>query len=58
MCKGGKHNFELFKENLNSIPKGSFILVGKGYQGIYSLYSDRALLHKSMSKSLFSNIIF
>ena len=47
MCKGGKHNFELFKENLNSIPKGSFILVGKGYQGIYSLYSDSLLPTKA-----------
>jgi len=38
MCKGSKHDFELFKENLNTIPKGSFILADKGYQGIYEVY--------------------
>lgn len=38
MCKGSKHDFELFKENLDSIPKGSFILADKGYQGIYEVY--------------------
>ena len=35
MCKGSKHDFELFKENIKSVPKGSFILADKGYQGIY-----------------------
>lgn len=43
MCKGSKHDFELFKENLNSIPKGSFILADKGYQGIYEVY-DKSLI--------------
>ena len=43
MCKGSKHDFELFKENLNSIPKGSFILADKGYQGIYQIY-DKSLI--------------
>ena len=38
MCKGSKHDFELFKENIKSVPKGSFILADKGYQGIYDIY--------------------
>lgn len=38
MCKGSKHDFELFKENPKLIPKGSFILADKGYQGIYDIY--------------------
>lgn len=38
MCKGSKHDFELFKENLNCIPKGAFILGDKGYQGICTIY--------------------
>ena len=43
MCKGVKHNFELFKENLNSIPKGSFILADEGYQGI-CVVNDKSLI--------------
>lgn len=37
-CKGSKHDFELFKENIKSIPKGAFVLADKGYQGIYAIY--------------------
>ncbi|WP_212846453.1 transposase [Acinetobacter sp. TGL-Y2] len=33
------HDFELFKRNLKQIPLGAFILVDKGYQGIYIVYS-------------------
>ena len=40
MCEGSKHDFELFKENMKSIPKGSFILADKGYQGIYAIYNQ------------------
>ena len=29
--RGAAHDFELFKPNLNQIPKGSFILADKGY---------------------------
>lgn len=43
MCRGSKHDFELFKDNLNSIPKGAFILADKGYQGIYDVY-ERSLI--------------
>jgi len=38
MCKGSKHDFELFKETINSIPEGAFVLGDKGYQGIYDIY--------------------
>ena len=38
MCKGSKHDFELFIENLKSIPKGSLILADKSYQQIYDIY--------------------
>ncbi|MEN4981635.1 transposase family protein [Acinetobacter modestus] len=31
---GAVHDFELFKGNLNKIPKGAFILADKDYQGI------------------------
>lgn len=44
MYKGSKHDLELFKENLNSIPKGAFILGDKGDQGIYTIY-EKALFH-------------
>lgn len=40
MCKASKHDFELFKENLNSIPKESFVLADNGYQGVY----DKSLI--------------
>ena len=38
--RGAVHDFELFKSNLNQIPKGSFILADKGYQGIYAMYPN------------------
>ncbi|QOW47924.1 transposase family protein [Acinetobacter piscicola] len=40
MCKGSQHDFELFKKNLKLIPKDSFILADKGYQGIYDIYEN------------------
>ena len=40
MSKGAVHDFELFKRNLHLIPKNSFILADKGYQGIYTLYPN------------------
>ncbi|HJE55103.1 MAG TPA: transposase [Acinetobacter pseudolwoffii] len=41
--RGAVHDFELFKRNLNQIPKGVFILADKGYQGIYTLYPNSLL---------------
>ena len=38
MCKGAVHDFELFKRNQHLIPKESFVLADKGYQGIYAIY--------------------
>ncbi|MFW1798992.1 transposase [Acinetobacter nematophilus] len=37
------HDFELFKCNLNQIPKGTFILADNGYQVIYTLYPNSLL---------------
>lgn len=47
MSKGAVHDFELFKRNLHLIPTNSFILADKGYQGIYTLYSDSLLPSKA-----------
>ena len=41
--RGAVHDFEFFKRNLNQIPKGSFILADKGYQGIYTVYPNSLL---------------
>ena len=41
--RGAVHDFELFKRNLNQVPKGSFILADKGYQGIYAVYPNSLL---------------
>ncbi|WP_179997818.1 transposase family protein [Acinetobacter sp. YH12239] len=41
--RGAVHDFELFKRNLNQIPKGSFILADKSYQGIYTVYPNSLL---------------
>jgi hypothetical protein len=41
--RGAVHDFELFKRNLNQIPKGAFILADKGYQGISTLYPSSLL---------------
>jgi len=41
MCKGAVHDFELFKRNQHLIPKESFVLADKGYQGIYAIYERR-----------------
>lgn len=43
MSKGAVHDFELFKRNLHLIPKDSFVLADKGYQGIYDIY-ERSLI--------------
>ncbi|WWP42777.1 IS5 family transposase [Acinetobacter sp. KS-LM10] len=43
MCKGAVHDFELFKRNLNLIPKHSFVLADKGYQGIHNIYANSLL---------------
>lgn len=37
------HDFELFKRNLNQIPVDAFILVAKGYQGMYTVYPKSLL---------------
>lgn len=47
ICKGSKHDFELFKENIKSVPKGSFILADKGYQGIYDIYEKSLIPMKA-----------
>jgi len=44
------HDFELFKCNLNQIPDGSFILADKGYQGIYTVYSNSLLPLKAKKR--------
>ena len=36
MCKGAVHDFELFKRNLNLIPKHSFVLADKGFASVES----------------------
>jgi len=41
--RGAIHDFELFKRNLNQIPKSAFILADKGYQGIYTVYPNSLL---------------
>ncbi|AMW79184.1 transposase [Acinetobacter sp. TGL-Y2] len=41
--RGAVHDFELFKRNLNQVPKGAFILADKGYQGIYAMYPNSLL---------------
>ena len=38
--RGAVHDFDLFKRNLNQVPKGSFILADEGYQGIYAVYPN------------------
>ena len=43
MSKGAVHDFELFKRNLHLVPKNSFILADKGYQGIYTVYPNSLL---------------
>lgn len=50
MSKGAVHDFELFKRNLHLIPTNSFILADKGYQGIYTLYSDSLLPSKAKKR--------
>ena len=47
MCKGAVHDFELFKRNLNLIPKNSIVLADKGYQGIYNIYANSLLPMKA-----------
>ena len=49
ICKGSKHDFELFKENIKSVPKGSFILADKGYQGIYDI-DEKSLIPMKAKK--------
>jgi len=44
---GAVHDFEIFKRNMNQIPKGSFILADKGYQGVYAVYPNSLLLLKA-----------
>ncbi len=41
--RGAVHDFELFKRNLHLVPKSSFILADKGYQGIYTVYANSLL---------------
>lgn len=41
--RGAVPDFELFKRNLNQIPKSAFILADKGYQGIYTVYPNSLL---------------
>ena len=48
--RGAVHDFELFKSNLNQIPKGSFILADKGYQGMYTLYPNSLLPLKAKKR--------
>ncbi|NHC05117.1 transposase family protein [Acinetobacter sp. 187] len=48
--RGAVHDFELFKSNLNQIPKGSFILADKGYQGMYKLYPNSLLPLKAKKR--------
>ena len=43
MSKGAVHDFELFKRNLHLVPRNSFILADKGYQGIYAIYPNSLL---------------
>lgn len=50
MSKGAVHDFELFKRHLRLIPKHSFILADKGYQGIYALYPDSLLPTKAKKR--------
>ena len=50
MSKGAVHDFELFKRHLRLIPKHSFILADKGYQGIYALYPDSLLPAKAKKR--------
>ncbi|WP_336175138.1 transposase family protein [Acinetobacter ursingii] len=45
--RGVVHDFELFKRNLYLVPKSSFILADKGYQGIYTVYANSLLLLKA-----------
>ncbi|EZQ11765.1 MULTISPECIES: IS5/IS1182 family transposase [unclassified Acinetobacter] len=47
---GAVHDFELFKRNLNQIPKGAFILAEKGYQGIYTVYPNSLLPLKAKKR--------
>ena len=46
--RGAVHDFELFKRNLNQIPKSAFILADKGYQGIYTVYPN-SLIYAELS---------
>ena len=48
--RGALHDFELFKRNLNQIPKESFILADKGYQGIYTVYPNSLLPLKAKKR--------
>ncbi|WP_171076797.1 transposase [Acinetobacter sp. Ver3] len=41
--RGAVHDFELFKRNLNPIPKGAFIHADEGYHGIYAMYPNSSL---------------
>jgi hypothetical protein len=47
MNKGAVHDFGLFKSHVHLIPKHSFILADKDYQGIYALYPDSLLPTKA-----------
>ncbi|WP_213032539.1 transposase [Acinetobacter bohemicus] len=50
MCKGAVHDFELFKRNQHLIPKESFVLADKGYQGIYAIYEKSLISIKAKTR--------
>ena len=57
MSKGAVHDFELFKRNLHLIPKNSFILADKGYQGIYTLYPNSLLPTKAKKRCVLDALL-
>lgn len=50
MCKRAVHDCELFKRNQHLIPKESFVLADKGYQGIYAIYEKSLIPIKAKTR--------